>query len=155
MWFSKFTRRYLKIGATAAGLALLALGAQAQSQDANNIVVVTRRDAEIDKLSLDQVSRIFLGQLETIGAGLSVTPVDAPEASGLYQDFYTKVLGKSAAQIKTYRARQSFAGIGVPPRQAASPTQAFKLGTKGSLVITYIHKNDVSDQTLVLFESGK
>lgn len=155
MLFSKFFGRRVTWGLTAALLGLQAMWVQAQSNEANTIVVVTRRDAEIDKLSLEQVSRIFLGQLDVLPSGVSLTPVDAPETSALYADFYSKVLGKSPAQVKAYRSRQSFAGIGVPPRQAGSAAQAFKMGSRGSLVIAYIHKSDVTDQTLVLLDTGK
>jgi len=141
--------------AIAALLALHLSPLLAEPADANQIVVVSRRDAEISKLSLAQVSRIFLGQSDALPSGALVTPVDAPEDSALYIDFYSKVLGKTLAQLKTQRARQSYTGSGVPPRQAATLAQAFRLNSNESLVITYIRKRELDDHLQVVLYTGK
>lgn len=127
----------------------------AQSVDSNNIVVVVKRGNDVEALRLEQVSRIFLGLNDTLPNGVIVIPVDAPEGSALHQDFYSKVTGKTVAQIKAHRARQSFTGVGIPPRQAATPAQAFKLDSKEKPVITYIRKRDLDDQHQVVLEVTK
>ena len=156
MSFFNVIFRPLRGSAVVVALLGLAGGAaQAQASDNNSIVVVVRRSADATQLSVDQVSRIFLGQNDTLPNGAFVTPVDAPESSALYQDFYTKVIGKTAAQIKAYRARQSFTGTGIAPQQAATWTLAFNLNTKASSVITYIRKRDLDDQHHVVLDTGK
>ncbi len=73
----------------------------------------------------------------------------------LYQDFYSKVLSKSIAQIKAYRARQSFTGAGIAPRQVASLAQAFKQNSNGHTVITYTRKRELDDQWSIVLDTGK
>lgn len=141
--------------ATATLVGLYVRPLYAESADANNIVVVVRRGTEVEQLTVAQVSRIFLGLNDNLPNGNTATPVDAPESSSLYSDFYTKVVGKSAAQIKAFRARQSFTGVGIPPRQALTLAQAFKLGSKENPVITYIRKRDLDDQVFVVLEVSK
>jgi hypothetical protein len=155
MPFFKPPHRSLSGWAALALLALQALPMYAQSLDANSIIVVVRRGTEVEQLRVEQVSRIFLGLNDTLPNGTVVTPVDAPESSALYQVFYTKVLGKTAAQIKAHRARQSFTGVGIPPRQAATLAQAFNRGSKESAVITYIWKRELDDQLQVVLDAGK
>jgi hypothetical protein len=128
---------------------------QAQSSGDGSIVVVVSRSTEAPQFSVEQVSRIFLAQDYTLPNGALLIAVDAPDSSALYQDFYTKVLGKSTAQIKSYRARQSFTGAGVPPRQAATLVQSFKKDSKESPIITYIRKRDLNDQLQVVLDTGK
>ncbi len=152
----KLIHRNLRGSAVVVGLLGLAGGAaQAQPSDNHSIVVVVRRSADTTQLSVEQVTRIFLGQNDTLPNGAFVTPVDAPESSALYQDFYTKVIGRTPAQIKAHRARQSFTGGGVPPRQAATLAQAFKQDSKESPVIFYIRKRDLEDQLHVVLDTGK
>jgi len=137
-------------------VALLGLtGAAVQAQPTDSIVVVAKHHAEVPRLSVEQVSGIFMGQIDMLPNGTVVTPVDAPESTALYQDFYRKVTGKSAAQIKAYRARQAFTGVGIPPRQAATLAQAFNRGSKESAVITYIWKRELNDQLQVVLDAGK
>ena len=156
MSFFKLIYRPLRCSTFVVALLCLASGAaQAQSSDNNSIIVVVRRGTEVEPLRVEQVSRIFLGLNDTLPNGAFVTPVDAPESSALYQDFYTKVIGKTAAQIKAHRARQSFTGVGVPPRQAATLAQAFKQDSKESPVITYIRKRELDDQLKVVLDTGK
>jgi hypothetical protein len=156
MSFFKLIYRPLCCSTCVVALLCLASGAaQAQSSDNNSIVVVVRRGTEVEQLRVEQVSRIFLGLNDTLPNGAFVTPVDAPESSALYQDFYTKVIGKTAAQIKAYRARQSFTGTGIAPQQAATSTLAFNLNTKASSVITYTRKRDLDVQHHVVLDTSK
>ena len=152
---SELLRRNVSGCAAAILMGLVFSAVRAQSADGNNIVLVTRRSAEIQKISVEQVSRLFLGLTDTLPNGLVIVPVDAPEGSALYLDFYNKVVGKTSAQIKAHRARQSFTGSGVAPRQASTPALAFKLDTNASIVITYIRKRDLEDQHQIVLETGK
>jgi len=155
MSFFNITRRRLCNGVVLSLMCTACTGLQAQVVEGNGIVVVVKRGIELTPLTTDQVARIFLGLNDTLPNGGTVIPVDAPESSVLYQDFYNKVLGKSVAQIKAYRARQSFTGAGIPPRQIASLAQTLKQDFAGHTVMTYTRKRELDDQWSIVLETGK
>lgn len=83
-------------------------------------VVVAAAASPLETLGPDDVARIFLGKTETTPAGRHVVPVDQPEGVPVREQFYRRLTGKSAAQLRAYRARLIFTGQGQPPRQLAS-----------------------------------
>ena len=155
MSFFNTTRLHLCNGAVLSLMCLACTGLKAQVAEGNDIVVVVKRGIALAPLTTDQVARIFLGLSDTLPNGGAVIPVDAPESSVLYQDFYSKVLGKSAAQIKAYRARQSFTGAGIAPRQVESLSQALKQKLTGHTVMTYTLRRALDDQWSIVLETGK
>lgn len=119
------------------------------------LVVVGRRDIEVDKLSAEQVARFYLKQSTTLPSGSAIEPLDLREGTPLYVEFYNRVMGKSPAQVRAYWARQSFSGMGIPPRQLLSPADAVKVVLKTLGTIAYIQKKDLEDGLKVLLDTGK
>jgi hypothetical protein len=128
---------------------------ESSNGDKGTIVVVGRRDIEPDQLSAEQVARIYFKQSTSLPAGGPVEPFDLREGSPLYVEFYSRVMGKSPAQVRAYWARQSFSGMGIPPRQFASTAEAIKLVLKTPGAIAYVQKKDLEDGLKVLLDTGK
>lgn len=137
------------------GAALLGPAAYGQNLDNSNLVVVARRDIDIDSLSKDQVTRIYLKQISTLPNGKPVEPLDLAEGSPVYQDFYAKVIGKTPVQIRSYWSRQAFTGMAIAPKQYASAAEVRQALANVPGTLAYLARKDVNDQLKVLFDPNK
>ena len=97
----------------------LALAALLPAAAHAEVVVVVSANSPVTSLTAAQASQIFLAKSVTLPGGGAATPIDI--ASGPVRDeFYTKVTGKDAAQLKSYWAQLTFTGKAKPFRQAPS-----------------------------------
>jgi hypothetical protein len=60
---------------------------------------------------------IFLGKTARFPDGSQAVPVDQSEGTIVRDEFYNKLVGKSAAQMKAYWSKIIFTGRGQPPRR--------------------------------------
>lgn len=116
--------------------ALGAASTQAQAQ----VVVILSAKSPISKLTSDQVSQIFLGQSKTYYTGAMAEPVDSAEGAATRSEFYQKVLGKNAAQLKAHWAKLSFSGAGQPPKALADDKAVVKLVAENPKYVGYVDK---------------
>lgn len=126
-------------GALLLALATISLPAAAE------LVVVAGAASGAAGLSKEQVADVFLGK------NPSLTPVDQAESSPLREEFYTKVVGKSAAQAKSYWSKLAFTGKGTPPKEMASSADVKKALAANPALVGYIEKAavDASVKTLL------
>lgn len=127
---------------------LLACAVHAETQT----VVVTNRNAPVDKINTDQASQIFLKQVQTWPDGQPIQPVDIREGSPLRAEFYSKITGRSPSQLRAYWARQAFTGMGLPPRQAESAEEVAKIVQSTPGAIGYVTKKQVDTSLKVVLE---
>lgn len=125
------------------GALLLALGAASLPAAAD--VVVVAGAASSASLTKEQVADVFLGKTP------GLTPVDQAESNPLREEFYTKVVGKSAAQAKSYWSKLAFTGKGTPPKEMASSAEVKKALAANPALVGYIEKSavDASVKTLL------
>jgi ABC-type phosphate transport system substrate-binding protein len=121
--------------------AVLMLAAAAARADV--VVVVSARSA-VTQLSKDQVTDIFLGQ------GGSQEPIDQ-DAAAMREEFYSKVTGRSAAQVKTHWAKLSFSGKGTPPKSVGGDEDVKKALAANPNAIGYIDKSKVDASVKTVF----
>lgn len=121
----------------AAALGMAALPASAQ------VVVIISSKNPITKLTADQVSQIFLGQSKTYYTGAMCEPLDLAEGSAARNDFYVKVTGKNAAQLKAHWSKLTFSGKGQPPQALANPQAVVKMVAENPKYIGYVDKASV------------
>ena len=114
-----------------AAVALALAGAAAQAQ----IVVITHPGGE--SLTKDQVADIFLGKSQ------SLTPVDQPDGSATYADFYKKATGRDVAQVKSTWSRVIFSGKGQAPKQVGDSAAAKKAVAADPKAVGYVEKSAV------------
>lgn len=124
-------------GLTAAAWLCLAGVAQA------DVVVIVNKQGTPDSLTKEQVADLFMGKASSIPGGPAVAPVDQPESSPLREEFYTKIAGKSAAQVKSYWAKMAFTGKGTPPKEGGNSADIKKLVSSTPGGIGYIEKSAV------------
>jgi len=79
------------------------------------IVSASNGNASIDKAT---ISKIFLGKSKSFPDGSQAIPLDQNDGSTSREAFNSTVLGKSAAQLKSYWSRLIFTGKGTPPKQS-------------------------------------
>jgi ABC-type phosphate transport system substrate-binding protein len=115
--------------AAAAALLAAALGAHAE------VVVVVNPAATAP--GKDEIADIFLGKSH------GLTPVDQPDGSALYADFYKKATGRDVAQVKAMWSRIVFSGKGQAPRQLGDSVAVRKAVAADPKAIGYIDKSAV------------
>ena len=127
-----------------------ALTATSGAVFAEVVVVVSTKNA-VGSLTADQVGDVFLGKITSLPGGASATPVDQAEGSALRDDFYNKVTGKSAAQMKAYWSKIIFTGKGQPPKEVADNAAVKKLVADSPSAIGYIDKSALDSSVKAVF----
>ena len=118
------------------------------------VVVVVSSESPIQSLSFNQIAQIFLGQLLALPSSGQVVPIDQDEGVDVRDEFYKKVTGKDASQLKAYWAKITFAGYGRPPRAVANSDQVKKIINEKPSHIGYINKEAVDKSVRIIFVSS-
>ena len=113
----------------------------ATSAAADLVVIANPAAAALTK---DQVADVFLGKSQAL------TPVDLPENSTTYSEFYRKATGRDVAQVKATWARLVFSGKAQAPRQAADAAAVKKAVAADPKSIGYIEKSAVDSSVKVV-----
>lgn len=100
-----------------AALTLAAAPALASAE----LVVIVNAGAGVSSLDKGAVEAIFSGKAGSLPGGAKAQPVDNAAAAG---EFYQKVTGKSAAQMKAHWAKLGFTGKAQPPKEAGNGRDA-------------------------------
>ncbi len=127
---------------------VMGVGLSAAAAEAEPVAVVSSRSA-VAALSPAQLADIYLGRSSRFPDGTPATPCDLVEGSPLRDAFYTKLTGKSAAQVKAHWAKIIFTGRGQPPRQVHDSDEAKRLVAANPGVVCYIDKTLV-DRTVTV-----
>ena len=98
------------------------------------------------------VGRLFLGKMKSFPNGDKVIVVDQSDESEVRDEFMSKVLGKTAQQVKAYWSQQIFTGKGVPPKQMRSSSEVKELVSQNPAIIGYIDSSSVDDSIKVVLE---
>jgi ABC-type phosphate transport system substrate-binding protein len=77
--------------------------------------------------------------------------IDQAEGSAVRDEFYAKVAGKTASQVKAHWAKIIFTGRGHPPDEAPNSVQVKTLVGKSPNAIGYIEKSMVDATVKVVF----
>lgn len=117
---------------------------------AEQLVVIVNASNPTVSVTADQVQQLFLGVTATMPGGLKAQPVDQAEESPLRVDFYQKVAGKSAAQVRAIWARLIFSGRGLPPKTLSSSADVKKFVAADRYGIGYIEKSAADSSVKVV-----
>lgn len=126
------TIRYIAVAA----LAALSLAAHA------DIVVIGNPAAA--PLTKEQVADLFLGKNQ------SLTPIDQPDSSPIYANFYKKATGRDVAQVKSTWSRLVFTGKGEAPKQLPDAAAVKKAVAADPKAVGYIDKSAVDGSVKTL-----
>ncbi|MEO5687127.1 MAG: hypothetical protein ABIR54_07170 [Burkholderiaceae bacterium] len=133
--------------AVAAALSAGSVGAFAQ------VAVVVNPKSPLATMTADQVSGIFLGKSNTLPSGGTAMPTDLPDSAPAHELFYTKVTGKSSAQVKAAWSRLVFSGKATPPKELATSADVKKFVASNPDAIGYIEKSAVDSSVKVVFSA--
>ena len=133
---------------SAIAAAVLSAAAFAANAD---VVVVMSAKSPVTALTKDQVSDIFLGKASTFPQGGQAVPIDLAAGAPNRDEFYTKVTGRTAVQLKSYWAKQSFSGKGTAPKAVAGDDEVKKLIAANPNTIGYIDKSRLDATVKAVF----
>jgi len=133
--------------AAAAALSIVSAGVSAQ------VAVVVNPKSPLATMTADQVSGIFLGKSNTLPSGGTALPTDLPDSAPAHDLFYTKVTGKSSAQVKAAWSRLVFSGKATPPKELGSSAEVKKFVASNPDAIGYIEKSAVDSSVKVVFSA--
>ncbi len=131
----------------AAALCASSVGAFAQ------VAVVVGAKSAVGTMTAEQVSGIFLGKSNSFPSGGTAVPSDQPDSAAVRELFYTKVTGKSTAQVKAAWSRLVFSGKATPPKELASSADVKKFVAANPDAIGYIEKSAVDSSVKVVFSA--
>jgi len=116
-----------------------------------DVVAVVSAKSPIVALSKSQLADIFLGKTDRFPDGSQAVAIDQAEGSAARDEFYDKVAGKSAAQIKAFWSKIIFTGRGQPPPTVANATELRNRIRANPSVIGYLDRGMVDDSVRVVF----
>jgi ABC-type phosphate transport system substrate-binding protein len=129
------------------GLALSLTSAAAMA----DVVAVVSAKSSITAVSKSQLADIFLGKTNRFPDGTQAAPIDQAEGSAARDEFYDKIVGKTAAQIKAYWSKIIFTGRGQPPPTVSSASEMKKRVSENPAAIGYLDSSMVDDSLRVVF----
>lgn len=121
----------------------------AASNASAGVVVVVSAKSTVTTLTQAQVSQLFLNKATSFPDGGTAVPVDQAAGAGR-NEFYTKVAGRDAAQLRAYWAQLTFTGKGTPPKQLASGGDVKKFVAGSPSAIGYIDAGEVDASVRVV-----
>ena len=123
----------------------------AQTAQAELAVVVNVDNKEA--LNIMQIRNLYLGKIHTFPSGAEVTVLAQPEHSPAFNEFLSKVLQRSAANLNAYWARMLFSSRGSPPRVISSPDKLLKLVQDNPNAIAYVLTSDIKGAKVRIVET--
>jgi ABC-type phosphate transport system substrate-binding protein len=124
-------------------IALLAALVATSAAHAELVVIVSSANPTAT-LTPAQVSEVFLG------VDNKFSPVDLPESAPQRATFYTKVTGRTLAQIKATWSRLIFSGAAAPPTVANSEVDAKTKVAADKNAIGYVDRSAVDASVKVV-----
>ena len=114
-------------------------------------VVVAGASSPLAATSSGDVVKVFLGKKKALG-GVSVVPVDQSEGTGARTDFYSNVVKKSEAQLKSYWSRLIFTGKGQAPQVVGGDADVKGMVASNPNLLGYIDEGAVDGTVKVIFK---
>ena len=128
----------------------LALGLSAAY---SQVAVVVGAKSTATALTTEQAAALFLGKSDQIpGVGTALL-LDQAESNAVREQFYSKVAGKSGAQVKAAWSRLVFSGKATPPKEIANSAEVKKMVANNANAIGYIEKSAVDGTVKVLLSA--
>jgi len=133
-------------------MALLAVLSAASALAHADVVVVMSAKSDVASLSQAQVSQIFLAKSSSLPGGGAATPIDQDEGADVRNEFYSKVTGKDAAQMKAYWSQLMFTGKAQRPKKVAGDDAVKKAVAASPGSIGYISAGAVDGSVKVVLK---
>lgn len=131
-------------------LASLVLAGTAQLSYAG-VAVVVGAGSPLASAPAADVVKIFLGKKKDLG-GNPVVPIDQAEGTGARSEFYTNVVKKSEAQLKSYWSRLIFTGKGQAPQVVGGDADVKGMVASNPNLVGYIDAGAVDGSVKVIYQ---
>jgi ABC-type phosphate transport system substrate-binding protein len=116
-----------------------------------DVVAVVSAKSPIVALDKSQVADLFLGKTSRLPNGVQAVPIDQAEGLAARDEFYEKLLGRTAAQMKAYWSKIIFTGRGQPPPSVSNAVEMKKRISENPAAIGYIDRSLVDNSVRVVF----
>jgi hypothetical protein len=116
-----------------------------------DVVAVVSAQSSITALDRNQVADLFLGKTNRFPNGVQAVPIDQADGLAVRDEFYSKVLGRTAAQMKAYWSKIIFTGRGQPPPSVSNDIEMKKRISENLAAIGYIDRSLVDSSVRVVF----
>jgi hypothetical protein len=116
-----------------------------------DVVAVVSAKSTITALDKSQVVDIFLGKASRFPNGVQAVPIDQAEGLAVRDEFYGKVVGRTAAQMKVYWSKIIFTGRGQPPPSVSNDIEMKKRISENVAAIGYIDRSLVDGSVRIVF----
>lgn len=113
-------------------------------------IAVVVNPANTNAVSADDLNRLFLGRASSFADGSKATPLNMAEGKPARDEFDSKVLNRSAAQLKAYWSKLVFTGKGTPPKELADDAAVKAAVAADSSAIGYISSSSVDSSVKVV-----
>jgi len=113
--------------------------------------VIGHSSIKEEGLSQDMVTKLFLGKQDRLPSGKKAVVIDQEPGEDIRDEFYTKVVNKNSAQLKSYWSRLIFTGQGLPPKRVLDDDEVLELITDNPNLIGYVSGEADVSSVKVLF----
>lgn len=124
----------------------MVLGSAAHADD---VVVIVHKDNP-SQIDAAYVAQIYTGTLKGWPDGTPVFALDQMEDTPARKQFYTQIVGKSAAAMKAIWSQNIFAGKGLPPKVASPDAEMKRLVATNRNAIGYVLATQVDASVRVI-----
>jgi ABC-type phosphate transport system substrate-binding protein len=131
-------------------VAIVLLGL-ANRSDAEVVVVVSPQNPLVS-LTQTEIADIFLGRTGSFSNGRDALPIDQSPDMLAYAEFYTRIAGKSPAQLRAYWSKLIFTGRGQPPREVSGGAEVKRVIASNRNAVGYMDKSDVDASVKVVLD---
>ena len=106
--------------------------------------------ANANAVVADDLNRLFLGRSSSFADGSKATPLNLAEGQASRDEFDSKVLNRSSAQLKAYWSKLVFTGKGTPPKELADDAAVKAAVAADASAIGYISSASVDGSVKVV-----
>ena len=106
--------------------------------------------ANANAVAADDLSRLFLGRSSNFADGSKATPLNLSEGHAGRDEFDSKVLNRSSAQLKAYWSKLVFTGKGTPPKELTDDAAVKAAVAADASAIGYISSASVDGSVKVV-----
>ena len=128
-------------------IALLVMALSFSEQAEISVIV---NPANANAVSADDLNRLFLGRASSFADGSKATPLNLAEGQVSRDEFDSKVLNRSSAQLKAYWSKLVFTGKGTPPKELADDAAVKAAVAADASAIGYISSGSVDGSVKVV-----
>ncbi|MBU2113546.1 MAG: phosphate ABC transporter substrate-binding protein [Gammaproteobacteria bacterium] len=106
--------------------------------------------ANANAVVADDLNRLFLGRSSSFADGSKATPLNLAEGQASRDEFDSKVLSRSSAQLKAYWSKLVFTGKGTPPKELTDDAAVKAAVAADASAIGYISSGSVDGSVKVV-----